>query len=93
MAGQQCPINEGASGVCAFIRCQTPDSCGPMGCRSAPSDNRKYVKFIQSACSPERWPSGLRRTLGKRVYFNEYRGFESHSLRHIFPYPIHSIIK
>jgi uncharacterized protein (TIGR03435 family) len=30
----------------------------------------------------ERWPSGLRRTLGKRVYFNEYRGFESHSLRH-----------
>jgi hypothetical protein len=30
---------------------------------------------------PERWPSGLRRTLGKRVYFNEYRGFESHSLR------------
>ena len=32
----------------------------------------------------ERWPSGLRRTLGKRVYFNEYRGFESHSLRHTF---------
>src|SRR3954452_12126940 len=29
----------------------------------------------------ERWPSGLRRTLGKRVYVNPYRGFESHSLR------------
>jgi hypothetical protein len=30
---------------------------------------------------PERWPSGLRRTLGKRVYVKAYRGFESHSLR------------
>src|SRR3954470_23200719 len=29
----------------------------------------------------ERWPSGLRRTLGKRVYGKPYRGFESHSLR------------
>jgi hypothetical protein len=38
----------------------------------------------------ERWPSGLRRTLGKRVYFNEYRGFESHSLRQIFSYPVDS---
>src|SRR5262249_48634996 len=31
---------------------------------------------------PERWPSGLRRTLGKRVCGKPYRGFESHSLRH-----------
>src|SRR5436190_7447399 len=31
---------------------------------------------------PEGWPSGLRRTLGKRVYGKPYRGFESHSLRH-----------
>ena len=29
----------------------------------------------------EGWPSGLRRTLGKRVYVKAYRGFESHSLR------------
>jgi hypothetical protein len=29
----------------------------------------------------ERWPSGLRRTLGKRVCVKAYRGFESHSLR------------
>ena len=29
----------------------------------------------------ERWPSGLRRTLGKCVYPHRYRGFESHSLR------------
>ena len=41
----------------------------------------QYVKFIQINHPQERWPSGLRRTLGKRVYFNEYRGFESHSLR------------
>jgi hypothetical protein len=33
---------------------------------------------------PERWPSGLRRTLGKRVCGKPYRGFESHSLRHAF---------
>ena len=32
---------------------------------------------------PERWPSGLRRTLGKRVYVQAYRGFESHSLRRV----------
>ena len=32
---------------------------------------------------PERWPSGLRRTLGKRVCGKPYRGFESHSLRQI----------
>jgi hypothetical protein len=32
--------------------------------------------------SPEGWPSGLRRSLGKRVYGKPYRGFESHSLRH-----------
>jgi hypothetical protein len=31
----------------------------------------------------ERWPSGLRRTLGKRVCGKPYRGFESHSLRHV----------
>ena len=29
----------------------------------------------------EGWPSGLRRTLGKRVCVKAYRGFESHSLR------------
>ena len=30
----------------------------------------------------ERWPSGLRRTLGKRVCVKAYPGFESLSLRH-----------
>jgi hypothetical protein len=30
----------------------------------------------------ERWPSGLRRSLGKRVYGKLYRGFESLLLRH-----------
>ena len=29
----------------------------------------------------ERWLSGLKRTLGKCVYCQRYRGFESHSLR------------
>jgi hypothetical protein len=31
----------------------------------------------------EGWPSGLRRTLGKRVCGKPYRGFESHSLRQL----------
>ena len=37
---------------------------------------------------PERWPSGLRRTLGKRVCVKAYRGFESHSLRHALSNPL-----
>ena len=40
-------------------------------CRSG-----KHLSALQ-----ERWPSGLRRTLGKRVCVKAYRGFESHSLR------------
>src|SRR5258707_11758438 len=36
---------------------------------------------------PERWPSGLRRTLGKRVCGKPYRGFESHSLRQLVVLP------
>jgi hypothetical protein len=36
-------------------------------------------------CAVEGWPSGLRRTLGKRVYVKAYRGFESHSLRSARP--------
>src|SRR5690349_2033940 len=48
----------------------------PPGCRST---GRGYIEFRKRA---EGWPSGLRRTLGKRVYGKPYRGFESHSLRH-----------
>ena len=32
----------------------------------------------------DRWPSGRRRTLGKRVGVYASRGFESHSVRHFF---------
>jgi len=39
-----------------------------------------YYCLICAPC-PERWPSGLRRTPGKCVYVNPYRGFESLSLR------------
>src|SRR2546423_9292725 len=38
--------------------------------------------------SAEEWPSGLRRTLGKRVCGKPYRGFESHSLRHLSVQPV-----
>src|SRR5438270_9155755 len=43
---------------------------------------RGYI--ARAATVPEGWPSGLRRTLGKRVYGKPYRGFESHSLRQIY---------
>src|SRR5262245_38231971 len=42
----------------------------------------KIRRRLQEEGEPERWPSGLRRTLGKRVCGKLYRGFESHSLRH-----------
>src|SRR5258705_7069590 len=45
-----------------------------LTCKTRPAPSREE--------HPERWPSGLRRTLGKRVCGKPYRGFESHSLRH-----------
>jgi hypothetical protein len=44
-----------------------------LTCKSRHAPSREW--------HPERWPSGLRRTLGKRVCGKPYRGFESHSLR------------
>ena len=49
--------------------------------RSSPSLAKVRAR-LQEKAAPERWPSGLRRTLGKRVCGKPYRGFESHSLRH-----------
>src|SRR5579859_6224509 len=52
---------------------------------------RRGIRLQKVSCrskrgDPERWPSGLRRTLGKRVCGKLYRGFESHSLRQkLFP--------
>ena len=43
---------------------------------------KKKLNLIKSNNFLERWPSGLRRTLGKCVYCQRYRGFESHSPRH-----------
>src|SRR5450432_2490862 len=50
------------------------------------SDRACRIRLQKSSCRfkrrhPERWPSGLRRTLGKRVCGKPYRGFESRSLR------------
>jgi hypothetical protein len=53
----------------------------------------RYGRFKRIDHPPERWPSGLRRTLGKRVYFNEYRGFESHSLRQLTKQTIETTYK
>src|ERR1700727_464882 len=49
--------------------------------RSSPSLAKVRAR-LQEKAAPERWPSGLRRTLGKRVCGKPSRGFESHSLRH-----------
>src|SRR5882672_2669475 len=40
------------------------------------------AKLVELFTSWERWPSGVRRTLGKRVEVTPYRGFESPPLRH-----------
>jgi hypothetical protein len=50
-------------------------------CRDGGSHLQKSSRPFKTG-HPERWPSGLRRTLGKRVCGKPYRGFESHSLRH-----------
>ena len=41
----------------------------------------------------EGWPSGLRRTPGKRVEVNVSPGFESPSLRHISTIDINHIVR
>lgn len=46
-----------------------------------PFDRSPLIR-VNSKLQTERWPSGLRRPLGKRVYGEPYRGFESPSLRH-----------
>ena len=40
-----------------------------------------WVIYCAVFALSEGWPSGLRRTLGKRVYGKPYRGFESRPLR------------
>jgi hypothetical protein len=45
--------------------------------------DRLYRSGAEHSCE-EGWPSGLRRTPGKRVGVNAPPGFESPSLRHYF---------
>jgi hypothetical protein len=44
---------------------------------------------IRARTPKDRWPSGLRRTPGTRVYVKAYRGFESLPVRH-FAFPLAS---
>jgi hypothetical protein len=82
---------------CNRIRVQgSPEAslAGPPRAKNYPVYSNNYGYFCRRAPPPlqnpprpfkrgppERWPSGLRRTLGKRVCGKPYRGFESHSLR------------
>jgi hypothetical protein len=72
--------------------CRPSDSC-QCPVRSTVNSRLNMINSNSQTTTQERWPSGLRRTLGKRVYFNEYRGFESHSLRQLFSYPPESNLK
>jgi hypothetical protein len=57
-----------------------PRGCAPQGPRlGSRAHDRGARRLIAGAA--EGWPSGRWRTLGKRVYGQPYRGFESHSLR------------
>ena len=76
---QGCALAPGASLSDGFVCNPTCDIARPQSGWSG--EPAAYAKVKQKDHPQERWPSGLRRTLGKRVYFNEYRGFESHSLR------------
>src|SRR5216684_3413302 len=49
--------------------------------------------IARAAASQEGWPSGLRRSLGKRVYGKPYRGFESHPLRQYHSSPSSAILR
>ena len=48
---------------------------------AVPAD-RAMFRRLALARPADGWPSGLRRTLGKRVYGKPYRGFESRPIRH-----------
>jgi hypothetical protein len=59
-----------------------PAAAGAADARVCRLTARGYIGWRNRT---EGWPSGLRRTLGKRVYGKPYRGFESHSLRQCPP--------
>jgi hypothetical protein len=65
------------------IRCREQGSALRTPRRASVGCNAVLRRYIACRFVLEGWPSGLRRTLGKRVYGKPYRGFESHSLRHI----------
>ena len=55
----------------------------PASCRAGSKAMRRdliLARALLYECQMERCPSGLRSTLGKRVYVRAYRGFESRSL-------------
>ncbi len=59
-----------------------PHPAGIASCLFAPPEPLRGV-IAKTGLAAERWPSGLRRTPGTRVYGKPYRGFESLSLRHL----------
>lgn len=74
--------------------CRSPKKALWQGCYegkaryiSAPGspDGSSPRDIVPNRFPTDRWPSGLRRTPGTRVYVKAYRGFESLSVRHIHP--------
>ncbi len=57
----------------------------PRASKVSPVTNKTWQEclvFLTSQSKTEGWPSGRRRTLGKRVCGQPYRGFESLPFRH-----------
>ena len=65
------PASHRVSPAASFVVSAEMDALGLLG----------SMTLLASIPPAEGWPSGLRRTLGKRVCVKAYRGFESHSLR------------
>jgi hypothetical protein len=79
-------VSRAASGSRMAAGARTPSiscACGeaPLGSPPPAAGSGVDGSAPLAGPRPEGWPSGLRRTLGKRVYGKPYRGFESHSLR------------
>src|SRR5882672_8041705 len=66
-----------------------PSQAGPPGEDAVARANRHAIRAadlpseaLATEGSQDRWPSGLRHTLGKRAWCNSHRGFESRPVRH-----------
>ena len=63
---------------------RVPEPWTPGEDAVAPSRDHGIRAPNQLGSAKDRWPSGLRHTLGKRAWCNSHRGFESRPVRQVF---------